>query len=50
MLLGLTDRLAARTAFEGQLDVKPRPFKQPDNLFDWVDPSAVSGGRYADEA
>jgi len=30
ILLGLTDRLAARTAFESQLDAKPRPLRQPD--------------------
>ncbi|MBW6424903.1 SDR family oxidoreductase [Rhizobium sp. XQZ8] len=50
ILPGLTDRLAARTAFEGQLDGKLKQSRRPDNLFDAVDPSAVSGGRFGDEA
>jgi len=44
---GLTDSLAARTAFEGQLDGNLKQSRRPDNLFDAVDPSAVSGGRLA---
>lgn len=50
ILPGLTDWLAARTAFDGQLDTKLKQSRRPDNLFDAVDPSAVSGGRFGDEA
>lgn len=47
---GVTDRVAAATAFKGQLDADPKRSGQPDNLFNPVDPKQVIGGRFGGEA
>lgn len=47
---GVTDRLAAATAFKGQLGAESKRSGQPDNLFDPVDPEQVMGDRFGREA
>lgn len=49
LLPGVTDRLAARKAFEGQFDKEPNRKERPDNLFDSVD-LAVPKGRFGQES
>ncbi len=49
-LPGLTDRLAASQAYEGQLDKSPVSPSRKDNLFDPVPREAATEGRFSSES
>jgi hypothetical protein len=50
VLPGLTDRLAASQAYEGQLDSKPVSPSRKDNLFNPVEREAATEGRFNSES